>query len=154
LPSFVARTSVRNLQPPIPRARRLFAGSILGKSTLPRHRCDLIEVHGTHLFPDPKGNLLKARVIIYSYNQHIRPLPPEPMVVKQSQFTRAKRADIVMRSSGDPVPHMSDHRVIQASRCNRRDLKRGRQKPLGGCRAPAAFARAAKLFGGVRRISG
>src|SRR5262249_24491001 len=31
-----------------------------------------------------KCNLLKARVIIYSYNHHVRLLPPERLVVNQS----------------------------------------------------------------------
>src|ERR1700730_9136857 len=47
-----------------------------------------------------KCDLLKARVIIYSYNDHVRLLPPEPLVVMQPQFTRVEGADIVMKSSG------------------------------------------------------
>ena len=45
-----------------------------------------------------KSNLLKARVIIYSYNDHVRLLPPEPLVVMQPQSTRVEGADIVMKS--------------------------------------------------------
>src|SRR5215470_1770107 len=37
----------------------------------------------TSLF-NQKCNLLKARVIIYSYNHHVRLLPPERLVVNQS----------------------------------------------------------------------
>src|SRR5467141_1540853 len=46
-----------------------------------------------------KSDLLKARVIIYSYNDHVWLLPPEPLVVMQPQFTRVAGADIVMKSS-------------------------------------------------------
>src|SRR5258708_735784 len=46
-----------------------------------------------------KSNLLTARVIIYSYNDHVRLLPPEPLVVMQPQSTRVEGADIVMKSS-------------------------------------------------------
>jgi hypothetical protein len=45
-----------------------------------------------------KSNLLKARVIIYSYNDHVRLLPPEPLVVMQPKFTRVEGADIVMKA--------------------------------------------------------
>src|SRR3984893_8336988 len=47
-----------------------------------------------------KCDLPKAPVIIYSYNDHVRLLPPEPLVVMQPQFTRVEGADIVMKSSG------------------------------------------------------
>jgi len=40
-----------------------------------------------------EGNLLKARMIIYSYH-HVRLLPPEPLVVEQPKFTRVEGADI------------------------------------------------------------
>src|SRR6267378_1042233 len=46
-----------------------------------------------------KSDFLKARVIIYSYNDHVRLLPPEPLVVNQPQSTRVEGADIVMKSS-------------------------------------------------------
>src|SRR6516162_3802777 len=46
-----------------------------------------------------KSNLLKARVIIYAYNHHVRLLPPEPVVVKQPKFTRVEGVGIVMQSS-------------------------------------------------------
>src|SRR5882762_6337541 len=46
-----------------------------------------------------KSDLLKARVIIYAYNDHVRLLPPEPLVVMQPQFTRVEGADFVMKSS-------------------------------------------------------
>src|SRR5215475_4585165 len=45
-----------------------------------------------------KSNLLKARVIIYAYNHHVRLLPPEPVVVKQPKFTRVEGVGIVMQS--------------------------------------------------------
>ncbi len=45
-----------------------------------------------------KRNLLKARVIIYAYNQHVRLLSPEPLVVNQPQSTRVEGAGIVMQS--------------------------------------------------------
>src|SRR6267378_1021105 len=51
-----------------------------------------------------KSDLLKARVIIYAYNDHVRLLPPEPLVVMQPQFTRVEGADIVMKSSARHFP--------------------------------------------------
>jgi len=36
---------------------------------------------------------------MYSYNDHDRLLPPEPLVVEQPKFTRVEGADIVMKSS-------------------------------------------------------
>src|ERR1700739_1097106 len=46
-----------------------------------------------------KCNLLKARVIIHAYNDHVRLLPPRALVVMQPQSTRVEGADIVMKSS-------------------------------------------------------
>src|SRR6202040_2011857 len=37
-----------------------------------------------------KCNRLKARVVIYAYNHHVRLLSPEPMVVEQPKFTRVE----------------------------------------------------------------
>src|SRR6516162_2458700 len=45
-----------------------------------------------------KCNRLKARVVIYAYQHHVRLLSPEPMVVMQPQSTRVEGADIVMQS--------------------------------------------------------
>src|SRR5882762_2626525 len=42
-----------------------------------------------------KCNLLKARVVIYAYNHHVRLLSPEPAVVKQPQFTRVKEPTLL-----------------------------------------------------------
>ena len=44
-----------------------------------------------------KGNRLKARVVIYAYQHHVRLLPSEPMVVMQPKCT-VEGADIVMQS--------------------------------------------------------
>jgi hypothetical protein len=41
-----------------------------------------------------KCNLLKARVIIYAY-QHVRLLPPKPLVIKQPKFTRVKEPTLL-----------------------------------------------------------
>ena len=41
-----------------------------------------------------KCDLLKARVIIYAY-QHVRLLPPEPLVVKQLEFTRVEEPTLL-----------------------------------------------------------
>jgi len=62
------------------------------------HHCGSVPVHHTHQSLQLKCNRLKARVIIYAYH-HVRLLPPEPLVVKQPQFTRVEGADIVMQSS-------------------------------------------------------
>jgi hypothetical protein len=43
--------------------------------------------------------LLKARVIIYAYDQHVWLLSPEPMVIDKPQSTRVEGASIVMKSS-------------------------------------------------------
>jgi hypothetical protein len=46
-----------------------------------------------------KGNLLKARVVIQSYNQHIGSFSPEPFGwFSTTKFTRGQGADIVMES--------------------------------------------------------
>jgi hypothetical protein len=42
-----------------------------------------------------KCNRLKARVVIYAYNHHVRLLSPEPMVVKQPQFTRVEEPTLL-----------------------------------------------------------
>src|SRR5580765_2375069 len=42
-----------------------------------------------------KCNRLKARVVIYSYNHHVRLLSPGPMVVKQPQFTRVEEPTLL-----------------------------------------------------------
>src|SRR5258708_38587424 len=47
-----------------------------------------------------KCNRLKARVIIYAYNDHVWLLSPEPLVVNQPQSTRVEGASIVMKSCG------------------------------------------------------
>jgi hypothetical protein len=44
-----------------------------------------------------KCNLLKARVVIYAYNHHVRLLSPEPLVVKQPQFTRVEEPTLLSR---------------------------------------------------------
>src|SRR5271169_2206391 len=46
-----------------------------------------------------KSDFLNARVIIYSYNDHVWLLSPEPLVVNQPQCTRVEGASIVMKSS-------------------------------------------------------
>jgi len=42
-----------------------------------------------------KGNLLKTRVVIYTYQQHVRLLSPEPAVVEQPQSTRVKEPTLL-----------------------------------------------------------
>jgi hypothetical protein len=59
-----------------------------------------------------KSNWLKARVIISAYNQHVRLLPPEPVVVEQPQSTRVQGADIVMQSFGPAEERTSDNPVL------------------------------------------
>src|SRR5262249_27237898 len=52
-----------------------------------------------------KCNLLKARVIIYAYNQHVRLLPPEPVVVKQPKFTRVEEPTLLCNQyEFPPIP--------------------------------------------------
>jgi hypothetical protein len=57
-------------------------------------------------------------MIIYAYNHHVRLLPPEPVVVKQPQFTRVEGVGIVMQSSvavGTPVTQRPPHRSALAA---------------------------------------
>src|SRR6266849_8734793 len=54
-----------------------------------------------------ESNLMIARVIIHSHNEHVRLLPPEPLVVDKPQSTRVGGADIVMKSS-EPKGFLSD----------------------------------------------
>ena len=42
-----------------------------------------------------KCNLLKARMVIYAYNHHVRLLSPEPEVVKQPQSTRVEEPTLL-----------------------------------------------------------
>jgi len=59
----------------------------------------------TGLF-NPKCNLLKARVVIHAYNQHVRlSFLPSAVVVRQPQFTRAEGVGIVMQSNGSNTSH-------------------------------------------------
>src|SRR4030095_10266080 len=55
-----------------------------------------------------KCNRLKARVVIYAYNHHVRLLSPEPMVVKQPQFTRVEEPTLLCN-------HVDYFRVRRAS---------------------------------------
>src|SRR5215469_12155464 len=50
-----------------------------------------------------KCNRLKARVVIYAYQHHVRLLPSEPMVVMQPKCT-VEGADIVMQSLAATSP--------------------------------------------------
>ena len=58
-----------------------------------------------------KRNFLKARVIIHAYNDLVRLLPPEPLVVEQPKSTRVEGADIAMRLSTGLVLNMSGNPV-------------------------------------------
>jgi hypothetical protein len=42
-----------------------------------------------------KRDLLKARVVIYAYEHHLRLLSPEPVVVKQPKFTRVEEPTLL-----------------------------------------------------------
>src|SRR5215472_5331341 len=49
-----------------------------------------------------KRDLLETRMIIQSYNQHVRLLPPELwLVFASTKFTQVDGADVVMKSSGN-----------------------------------------------------
>src|SRR5207244_10230310 len=64
-----------------------------------------------------KRNLLEARVIVTTYNDHVRLLSPEPWLVSATKVYSGVGADIVMESlhSFDRVPRQIDG----ASWCNR-----------------------------------
>jgi hypothetical protein len=51
-------------------------------------------------------------VMIYAYNQHVRLLPPEPLVVEQPKSTRVEGADIVMKSF-EVMLHFAGKRVTR-----------------------------------------
>src|SRR5437763_1219531 len=51
---------------------------------------------------DP-SDLLKARVIITAYNQHVRLLPPEPWTWHYQVYSSVEGADAVMKSLVRPV---------------------------------------------------
>src|SRR5580704_7205659 len=67
-----------------------------------------------------KSNFLKARVIIYSYNDHRWLLAPEPLVVDKPQSTRDEGASIVMESY-KVMLHFSGYRC---------ELNRSMQPPV------------------------
>src|SRR5271165_1976110 len=62
-----------------------------------------------------KSDLLELGVIIQSYNQHVRLLPPEPwLVFASTKSTQVDRADVVMESSG---PHRFLGRALRRFSC-------------------------------------
>jgi len=72
-----------------------------------------------------KCNRLKARVVIYAYNHHVRLLSPEPVVVKQPQFTRVEEPTLLCNQlhsgsnsdNGPPVdPLLLESKCASASR--------------------------------------
>src|SRR6267378_6187752 len=73
--------------------------------------CRVLELEFTR-FLIHKSDLLKARVIIYAYNNHVWLLSPEPLVVNQPQSTRVEGASIVMKSSDfNLMDFLSSNRV-------------------------------------------
>ena len=55
-----------------------------------------------------KCNRLKARVVIYAYNHHVRLLSPEPAVVHKPQSTRVEEPTLLCNHAG---PHTAVRRV-------------------------------------------
>jgi len=51
-------------------------------------------------------------VIIHAYNQHVRLLSPEPMVLDKPQSTRVSGAGVVMQSSAVLKPQMSGNQAL------------------------------------------
>jgi hypothetical protein len=47
-----------------------------------------------------KCNRLKARVVIYAYNQHVRLLSPEPLVFDKPQSTRSEEPTLLCNHVG------------------------------------------------------
>ena len=60
-----------------------------------------------------KCNRLKAWVVIYAYQHHVRLLPSEPVVVMQPQSTRVEGADIVMQSGSHAEIDFDDYAVYR-----------------------------------------
>jgi hypothetical protein len=48
-------------------------------------------------------------VVIYAYNHHVRLLSPEPMVVKQPQFTRVEEPTLLCNQVKSRQKHMSGY---------------------------------------------
>jgi hypothetical protein len=51
-------------------------------------------------FEIQQRDLLNARVIVQTYNQHVRLLFSEPGAIAIAKFTQVEGADIVMKSTG------------------------------------------------------
>jgi hypothetical protein len=51
-------------------------------------------------FEIQERDLLSARVIVQTYNQHVRLLFSEPGAIAIAKFTQVEGADIVMKSTG------------------------------------------------------
>src|SRR5205814_9355811 len=62
-------------------------------------------------------NLLKARLVIYAYNHHVRLLSPEPAVVEQPQFTRVEEPTLLCNH----VARTVQGRGLRASRVRQRN---------------------------------
>jgi hypothetical protein len=62
-----------------------------------------------------KCNLLKARVVIYAYNHHVRLLSPEPAVVDKPQFTRVKEPTLLCNHVVFDRFHLSGNGVDRPS---------------------------------------
>jgi hypothetical protein len=52
-------------------------------------------------------------VVIYAYNHHVRLLSPEPMVVKQPQFTRVEEPTLLCNHVVLAKFHLYDNGVRQ-----------------------------------------
>jgi hypothetical protein len=57
-------------------------------------------------------------VVIYAYNHHVRLLSPEPMVVKQPQFTRVEEPTLLCNQ----VPVTGQKRASRRSERERRSV--------------------------------
>src|SRR5438128_7734502 len=77
-----------------------------------------------------KRNLLEARVIVTTYNDHVRLLSPEPWLVSATKVYSGMGADIVMESL--PLKRLPKEALVG------RPSSRDRSKILGEPNAPAA----------------
>ncbi len=94
-----------------PRARSLLAPPVPGKTSRPLPHCGSTAVHRTHQSLPQKCNLLKARMVIYAHNHHVRLLSPEPAVVDEPQSTRVKEPTLLCNQVPDPRFHNSGKRT-------------------------------------------
>jgi hypothetical protein len=91
---------------------------------------------------------LKARVVIYAYNHHVRLLSPEPLVVKQPQFTRVEEPTLLcnhVRLPRLPAARSFGLKTSFLSVINKRRRDKAEHNPCGAVDRPRS-AKGAVIF--------